>query len=208
MCPYYLQKIFLLKSTWGPLHLPVAIRHQLFKRNQTFSQRPSKEIMLILFGILPTVKQPEFWWTHLPYLSCVLSFHFASYSSLHTRSRMPEELCLLVNPLLLHRASPFCFPRAFPRHGYPADPTGTSCSSHPGRVGWLKGFVANTCSSDTEEHNGRVPDPVHRTRATTSRHYQTWGPTAALLQTYGCEKTPLSSKWEDGRRNKYSPCSN
>lgn len=175
MWPYiYLQKIFLPKekSTWGPLHLSVAIRHQwLLKRNQTFSQRPSKEIILILFGMLPIMKQFEFWWTHLPDLSHVLSLHFASHSTLHTGSRMPEELCLLAHPLLRHRALPFYFTWAFPRHGYPADPT--SCSSAPGQVGWLRGYVAHLCSSDTEQHNGRVPGSVHRTRAATSRHYQT-----------------------------------
>lgn len=29
---------------------------------------------------------------------------------------------------------------------YPADPTRTSCSSAPGWVGWLRGYVANPCS--------------------------------------------------------------
>lgn len=169
------------------LHLPVAIRHQLlFKRNETFSQRPSKEIILIYFGMLPTVKQFEFWWTHLPDLSCVLSFHFASHSTLHTWGWTPEELFLLAHPLLWHWALPFWFPWAFPRHGYAVDPTGTSCSSGPGQAGWLRGYVANRCSSDTEEH--RVPGSVHRTRATTSRHYQTWEPTAAPHRMYGCEK--------------------
>lgn len=118
--------------------------------------------MLILFGMLPIVKQFAFWWTHLPDLSCVLSLHFASHSTLHTGSRMPEELCLLAHPLLWHRSLPFYFTWAFPRHGCPADPT--SCSSAPGQVGWLRGYIAHPCSSDTEEHNGRVPGSVHRTR--------------------------------------------
>lgn len=58
---------------------------------------------------------------------CALSFNFAHMESNARRALLS----------LWHKALLSCFPWALPRHGYPADPTGTSCSSAlDGYVGW------------------------------------------------------------------------
>lgn len=117
--------------------------------------------MPIHFGMLPIVKEFEFGWTHLPDLSCV-----------HKVECLKSSACWHI----LCYGTELYFPWAFPRHGYPADPTGTNCSSALGQVGWLRGYVAKSCSSDTEKHKSQVPGSMHRTRAAASRNYQTENP--------------------------------
>lgn len=90
--------------------------HQwLFERNQVFSQRNCAKNCWnaahwenLIFG------------KHI-YQTSILRYPYCLRHTVRTQSQMSEEVCLLVHPLLQHRASTFCLPMSSARHSYSAD---------------------------------------------------------------------------------------
>lgn len=112
--------------------------HQLlFKRNQAFNQRPCKEIVLILVGTLPNVKQSDF------LVNTFTRPQFCPILTLWIPQWMDRVKCQKSSAgwhILCYSAElwPFCFPRSSARRGFPADRLGTqpaAAQMRDGRVG-------------------------------------------------------------------------